>query len=103
MKKIILIPLCFFIFLQLTSAQVISKHDQLFGGSFSFSVFNMNSIGTSNYNSGNIGFFPSYGWAIKNDLIFGIRGSVDYLHVAQINSASEKTIANSLTFGPGIF
>src|SRR3979411_2815622 len=103
MKKIILFAFSLFIFLQLTSAQVISKHDCLLGGSFSFSIFNVNNSGPGYYHAGNVGLFPSYGWAIKNDLVFGIRGSVNYSHFERLNTPTEKTIRSIFDFGPGFF
>ena len=68
--------LCFF---SLASfSQDFNKSDKLIGGSFSFSVFNLNQSGPQYYNAGNVGILPSYSWFIKNNLAMGIRGNFNY-------------------------
>jgi hypothetical protein len=84
-------------------AQVLNKGNKLFGGSFSFSVFNTNNSGPSYYTAGNAGLLPAYGWVIKNDLVLGVKGSVTFSHTKNVVSVSEKRVVNSFSFGPGVF
>jgi len=106
MKKVILCVFYFFsLFLSLNTlqAQAINKGDRLFGGSFSFSFFNSNNNGLNYSNIGNAGIIPSYGWALKNDLVFGIRGFINYEHSEWLNTPTDKNTRNSFSFGPGLF
>jgi hypothetical protein len=41
-------------------SQVVDKGDKLFGGSFSFTIFNLNSVGNSNNEGDNVGLKPSF-------------------------------------------
>jgi len=101
MRKIIFFTFFLIIFF-LSNAQVINRSDQLFGGSFSLSVFNINNSGPGYYNAGNVGVSPSYARAIKNNLTLGIRGSFGYNH-SETSNLSGKTIRNYFNLGPGIF
>lgn len=95
MKKILLILFCFY---TLTSiSQDFDKYDKLFGGSFSFSVFNINNNGPGYYSSGNVGILPAYSWFVKNNLALGIRGNVSYLRSEQEMAAGERTTASFAT------
>ena len=101
MKKIILFLSCFYF----TSAfsQNLSKGDKLFGGSLSFSVFNSNNTGPSYYNTGNAGIFPSYAWLVKDNLAFGVRGSVGYSNSITKYDNGDKRKTRSTVTGLGIF
>ena len=98
-KFTLLICSSFFIFL--LNAQVINKGDRLFGGSFSFSVFNINNSGPGYYTSGNVGLLPSYAWVIKDNLSFGIRGSMNFQHTK--STGGPTNIINSYGIGVGPF
>ena len=100
MKKILLFLSCLY---SLSSfSQDFNKYDKLFGGSFSFSVFNINNTGPGYYSSGNIGILPSYSWFIKNNLALGIRGNVGYLRTKQVMATGERT-TSSFTSGISVF
>jgi len=102
MKKVILCAFCF-ISISAIYPQAINKGDRLFGGSFSFSVFNSNNNGINYSNAGNVGFIPTYGWALKNDLVFGIRGFINYEHSEWLNTPTDKNTRNIFSLGPGLF
>ena len=93
----------FFLFLFASQAQVVKKGDKMFGGSLSFSVFTINNNGPQNYNTGNTGVFPSFGWAVRDNLTAGIRGSVNYNHTVTNSGFAGRQTTNSFTAGPGIF
>ena len=101
MKKIVLLSSCFY----LTSAfsQDLAKGDKLFGGSFSFSVFNANSNGPGNYSAGNIGVLPSFSWLIKTNLAMGVRGNVGYNKSTTKYDNGTKRESSSLTTGASVF
>lgn len=79
----------------------INKSDKLFGGSFNGNFFN-NSRGPNPVQTGNIGFAPSFGWAIKKNLVMGLKGSIGYSRSENING-SVKTISSGISILPGIF
>ena len=100
MKKILLILFCLY---SLTSlSQDFNKYDKLFGGSFSFSVFNINNTGPGYYSTGNVGILPSYSWFIKNNLALGIRGNVSYQTSNHQMATGERTTRSFIT-GIGVF
>jgi len=92
-----------FVIICSSHAQVVNKGDKLFGGSFSFSVFNTNDNGPAYYNTGNVGLLPSFGWAIKKNLVLGIRGSIGYSRSKASYNFSDHRIITSLNFGPGVY
>ena len=71
--------------------------------SVSFSLLNYN-YNDPRYNYGNnAGLFPTFGWAIKKDLLLGIRGIAGYGHTVSKSSSGDKSEENSLNFGAGLF
>lgn len=101
MRKILLVLLCNFSLS--VFAQEFKNGDKLFGGSFSFSVFNTNNSGPTYYNAGNVGILPSYSWFIKNDLAFGIRGNAGYNKSVTKFVNGEKRTTHSFTGGVAVF
>jgi len=95
MKKILLILFCFYSFTSFS--QDFNKGDKLIGGSFSFSVFNLNNNGPGYYNAGNVGILPSYSWFIKNNLAMGIRGNISYIRAKQETAIGERTNSSFIT------
>lgn len=102
MRKIFTFPaLALFVFCS-TEAQVINKGDRLFGGGLSLTFFNVNSNGSQN-NYGNVALIPSYSWGVKQNQVFGLKGSINYgRNETQTGTAGTRTISN-FVFGPGIF
>jgi len=101
MKKILLIV---FVISSITCfSQDFEKEDKLFGGSFSFSVFNVNSSGPGYYNTGNVGLLPSYSWVVKKNIALGIKGNISYSRVVTTQSATDKNISTSFIIGPTVF
>jgi hypothetical protein len=91
----------FFIFS--SNAQVINKGDQLLGGSLSFLIVNSTYTEPVNNRTSNVGLYPSFGWAIKNDLVVGIRGTASYGHSEDKRSSGDKTEFYSYSVGTGGF
>lgn len=84
-------------------SQVFRKGDRLFGGSFSFAFYNSNNGNPNNYNSGNAGLAPSFGWAVKDNLVMGLKGGVGYGRSESNVSSTERRIVSTLSVSPGIF
>jgi hypothetical protein len=83
----------------LTQAQF-AKGDKLFGGSFAgyFQFYDQ----TVRQSSSNVGFIPSFGWFIKDNLAMGVRGGLSVS--ASRNAASIPTYkTNAIGFTPGVF
>src|SRR5690349_4042251 len=78
MKKNLCILLVSVLCISSAYSQVIQRGDKLFGGSFSATFFNINGNGPNYNSSGNAGIFPSFAWAIKNDLVLGVKGGISY-------------------------
>ena len=95
--------LAFFSFTHILKAQVLNKGDKLFGGSLSFSFYNNNNGGAFNNGAGNVGLFPSFGWAVKDNCILGVRGAVSYTRSETRNIPFGNRIVTSFSFGPGVF
>ena len=96
MKKILLILGCSYSFTSFS--QDFNKGDKLIGGSFSFSIFNVNNNGPAGYyNAGNVGILPSYSWFIKNNLAMGIRGNINYLRAEQETATGERINSSFIT------
>jgi hypothetical protein len=88
----------------IAQSQVLQKGDKLFGGSFSFSYANYNNPDGINGSFGNTSITPSYGWAVKENLVFGLQGYVSYSHTSSAaNNPSNKFISSQFGFGPGMF
>jgi len=102
MKKIILFILSF-LFAFVSIAQLINKGEKLFGGSFSFSVFEINSNGPGYNSGGNAGIFPSFAWVIRNDVALGIRGAINYGYTGIKPTSTDKTENNTFGLGVGVF
>lgn len=102
-KHFTLTCMAVFSFVLSSQSQVLNKGDKLFGGSFSFSVFNNNESGPNYYNTGNVGLFPSFGWAMKNNLVFGVQGSAGFSRSQTSYNVSDKRTVTSFSFGPGIY
>ena len=99
MKKIILFaPSLFFVFI--LNAQVINEGDHLLGGSLSFLMVNSPYTEPVNNRTSNVGLYPSFGWAIKNDLVVGLRGMASYGHSEDKRSSGDKTEFNSSVLEP---
>ena len=101
MRKILLILFCFYSFTALS--QDFNKGDKMFGGSFSFSVFNTNTSGPGYYNAGNVGILPSYSWFIKNNLAMGIRGNISYYKSVTKFETGERRLSRSIGTGIAVF
>lgn len=85
------------------SAQVMVKGDKLLGGDFSFTIYDVNPNG-SNYNtSSNAGIAPSFGIAVKDNLVFGPRGNISYNHQRAKYNDSTKSVHSNLGVGLGVF
>lgn len=84
-------------------SQDFEKGDKLFGGSFSFSVFNTNNSGPSYYNAGNVGILPSYSWFQKTNLAIGIKGTIGYNKLITKYENGEKRLSRSLNTGISVF
>jgi hypothetical protein len=84
-------------------SQVVSKKDKLFGGSFSFAATSFNIQGSNNGAVGNTQINPSFSWAIKDNVVLGLKGSISYSHSVSKNNLAEKSVSNSFGLGPGIF
>lgn len=85
------------------SAQVMAKGDKLLGGDFSISIYDVNPNG-SNYNTiSNAGISPSFGIAIKDNLVFGPRGNISYNHQRTKYNDSTKSSHSNLGVGLGVF
>jgi len=102
MKKIILFASSLF-FVFILNAQVINEGDHLLGGSLSFLIVNSTYTEPVNNRTSNVGLYPSFGWAIKNDLVVGLRGTASYGHSEDKRSSGDKTEFNSYSFGTGGF
>jgi len=101
MKKILLFVLvssCFNCF-----SQDFEKGDKLWGGNFSFSVFNANQSNPNYYNVGNVGVYPSFSWFIKTNLAMGIRGGFGYSKSTTNYGNGVKRITSSLSTGVSVF
>jgi hypothetical protein len=92
-----------FLFIFISNAQVINKGDQLLGGSLSFLIVNSTYTEPVNNRTSNVGLYPSFGWAIKNDLVVGIRGTASYGHSEDKRSSGDKTEFYSYSVGTGGF
>ena len=101
MKKVLLIV--FLIGSLNCFSQSLEKGDKLFGGSFSFSVFNVNNGNPVYYTGANVGVLPSYSWIIRKDLALGIRGAVSYNRTVNKQTATGKRISTALAIGPSVF
>ena len=75
----------------------------MFGGSISFSVFNVNPDGPSYNSSGNVGVFPSYLWVIKKNLALGVRGNMGYNRSVTKFDNGDKGINTSTIAGVSVF
>lgn len=73
------------------------------GGSFSFSVFNVNNDGPAYYSSGNVGILPSFSWFVKNNLAMGIRGTIYYNRTETKYDNGEKRLVRYFNSGVGVF
>src|SRR4030095_14937677 len=93
MKKIILFILSF-LFAFMVDAQVINKGDRLLGGSLSFLTINSTYTNPVDNRTSNVALYPSFGWAIKNDLILGLRGTASYQHSGTKDTSGNKTADN---------
>jgi hypothetical protein len=102
MRKIILSAFSLF-FVLILNAQVINKGDHLFGGSFSFSVYDLNNNGPVYSTAGNLGILPSLAWAIKNDLTIGLRGTIGYNYSGNKTTSTDKIVNNNFDLGTGVF
>lgn len=101
-KQFTLTFITFFSILFSSQAQVVNKGDKLFGGTFSIYFTNGNGNQYES-NSSNAGVYPSFGWAIKENLVMGVRGSLAFNHQEYKDINLEKNLSNSFSFGPGIF
>jgi hypothetical protein len=106
MKKHLLFFVSAILFLNLTSsAQVFSKRDKLFGATAGLSFSSDNNIPANPYpyqHSNNVGFYPSFAWAIKSNLAMGIKGNFTYFKMV-FKGATQKYVNTSLETGPEIF
>jgi hypothetical protein len=85
------------------SAQVIKKGDKLLGGNLSAYYRQSEPVGPEyNYYS-NIGILPSYGKAVKNNLVLGTRLNLSFYHSESLDNSDHKTFQTSYGTGIGIF
>ena len=104
MKKHLLF-LCSAVFLLFFSsqAQVFSKKDRLFGAATAISFYvNNQSPNLTNQYSSNIALIPSIGWAIKDNLVAGIKAGIGYARSAG-SFQGAKSVLTTLQIGPEIF
>lgn len=106
MKKHLLFFVCAFLLLTLTSSsQVFFKKDKLFGAT---AGLNFSSDNTDPSNSlprqysRNIAFYPSFSWAVKNNLAMGIRGNFSYYKLVA-KGLMQNYLNNSLQVGSELF
>lgn len=85
------------------SSQVIEKEDKLLGSDLSFYIYNSDNNGIDHKRNSNAGIFPSFGIALKDDLVLGPRGSITYNRTAATYTDSLKTTETSLGVGLGVF
>lgn len=103
MKNCIWLLPAFLVLSFAAQSQGIRKGDKLFGGSFSLSFFNINGSGYSYSNAGNAGLLPSFGWAVKENLVLGVKGSISYSRSSAASGVQDKSKSSSLSAGPGVF
>lgn len=85
------------------SAQVAKKGDKLLGGDFSISIYNVNPNGPQYNSSNNAGISPSLGFALKDNLVFGPRGDINYSHHVTKYNDDTKAVESMLGMGLGVF
>ena len=81
MKKHLLFFLSvFLLFCSSSFAQVFSKKDKLFGASAGISFSNSSNVpaGLNSWRASNIGLTPSIAWAIKNNVVVGMKTGAYY-------------------------
>jgi hypothetical protein len=87
----------------LTNAQI-NKGDKLLGGSFS-GQFNQNNTSFNDGTGSNIGVNPSFGVAVKNNFVVGVRGSIGYYYSKNTpeNSTGPTTKDNNFSALFGLY
>jgi hypothetical protein len=88
-----------------SSSQIFSKKDKLFGVTAGLSFSSDNYVPANPYpsqHSNNVAFYPSFAWAIKNNLALGIKGNFSYYKTVA-RSSNQKYVNSSLQTGPEIF
>lgn len=86
-----------------SSAQVMAKGDKLLGGDFSITIYDVNPNSSSYNTSSNAGISPSFGIALKDNLVFGPRGNINYNHQRAKYNDSTKSAISHLGVGLGVF
>lgn len=85
-----------------SSAQVIFKKDRLFGASAGISFYNSNQVpNPTNQEFTDVALIPSIAWAIKDNVVAGIKARFSYSRNA--GSYGDKTVQTSLQMGPEVF
>lgn len=102
MKSKILPVLVFSICLVFSTRAQIQKGDRLFGGSFSFTIYDIRQSGPISSYNGNVGIYPSIAFAIKKNLTLGLRGSLGYSNYKVMGSQNDVRRI-SFTGALGIF
>jgi hypothetical protein len=82
------------------SSQVVQKGDKLLGGSLSASYREYEPIGPQYNHYSNIGLLPSYGKAVKNNLVLGTQLNLSFYHSESMDDGDRK--AYQTTYGTGI-
>jgi hypothetical protein len=105
MKKHLLL-LCSAVFLLFffCSSQVISKKDKLFGASALISFYNNNQPPGNMYSQqySNVALIPSYGWAIKENTVIGIKANLSYGR-SDYETALQKQKSYTLQVAPEFY
>ena len=83
-----------------TKAQV-NKSDKLFGGSLN-GRFTTGQNNSDENGSSVLGFAPSFGWAIKKNLVMGLKGTIGYNRSKNNNNGNEIR-SYSIGLSPGVF
>src|SRR5689334_12888295 len=106
MKKHLLFFLSAFLLICTSSlAQVFSKKDKLFGATAGLNFSSDTNIPANPFpsqHSNNIAFMPSFAWAIKDNLVLGIKGNFNYQKITA-KSTTQKNVYTTLQTGPEIF
>lgn len=88
------------LFTTVTQAQI-SKSDKLFGGSFNASFSRYENTPSTN-SSSNLGFSPTFAWAIKKNLVMGIKGTLGFNRNKHESGAIDSETTGTY-IQPGIF
>jgi hypothetical protein len=109
MKKLLLLACLMSAGIFSYSQVIVPKGKKILGGSFSGSTFNLHpdSVAgspTADQNGSHVSFSPSFGYAIKENVVIGVSFQTDYGRwQTDYSGSGSRYVSSSFSMGPGFF